>query len=955
MFREIIRQCLTCACAVAVLAANVNPLCAQNTAVDNASVSIQTTTKSDYAERIKIVAGEARQIVFSEPFTAALIINPELATAVVKSDKSITLTGVKRGETLLIISGATTRRTLVIEVTGQLEPQLITTGGNRSRSEAAGVSSGIYNLSFSPAFDGAPALLRQTFDQQWKLGSNRTLRASGDFSKFFSGSDDGRSALARSFGVNRFSLGVSTAQGTLNLLDSDINVSRLSLSGYTMRGLHLMSAKESVLRGAEIFAGTARPSPFSFNAAGGRIFGLLMPVAGGESWRARAGATSVHPGRSEIHAGGDDGRGVGIVWQADGRYASDGNTTAEGEIAYAKSGVSWRGRLDLRRGAFNLYGEALHLDRNSPFIRIGAHQDGRKALLLSLQWRPAERFTASASYNRSHLLPLQNTRRPELRTESFVFAASYRASLESRIGFRFVESKVESGRSMTARLFETRSASVNYTKSFGRSWTNQIEARFTSSSETNSGAEIDRGLVLREELRRKWQNWTATAFMSYTRNAPSFASLIVRNPTLLPPLLRRAFEEDPARFLDANGASLSSLLFGITLPETRDTNAGLRLQGTLSRFTLLGETRFSAGELTGRNRRELYTTFGVGMRLDAANSLQFAGSRIFAFGATGGRSAITVSYTHRFGGADRSGFQFAKLFGLGRGHVTGRVFFDSNSNGLEDAGESGVPEINVQLDADHSTTTDAQGRYRFDADAGDYNVTLISDQLGARLRGSTNTEQRVSISPRQTVSLNFGLTNFGSIAGRIFNDLQMSGDQTASNVAGVSGVRLNLHAGDADESGAHVATQSADLSGAYRFSNLMPGVYTLVIDPMTLPANYNSPTQTSWQIRIEPLQNVSQNMALAAQRAVAGIVFIDKDADGRFDPQTDEALVGAQVTAGGTGALSGAGGSYILRNLPAGKMEIRARAASGVVSNAVNIELSAEPNTLRNINLAVAR
>jgi hypothetical protein len=48
------------------------------------------------------------------------------------------------------------------------------------------------------------------------------------------------------------------------------------------------------------------------------------------------------------------------------------------------------------------------------------------------------------------------------------------------------------------------------------------------------------------------------------------------------------------------------------------------------------------------------------------------------------------------------------------------------------------------------------------------------------------------------------------------------------------------------------------------------------------------------------------------------------DADGRFDRQKDEIVEGGRMTAGRVEALSGTGGSYVLRNLPAGKIGILA-------------------------------
>jgi hypothetical protein len=64
---------------------------------------------------------------------------------------------------------------------------------------------------------------------------------------------------------------------------------------------------------------------------------------------------------------------------------------------------------------------------------------------------------------------------------------------------------------------------------------------------------------------------------------------------------------------------------------------------------------------------------------------------------------------------------------------------------------------------------------------------------------------------------------------------------------------------------------------------------------------------------------------------------------------------GARVTGGRAEAVSGNGGSYVLRNLPAGITEIHARTPWGVDSRPFGVELGAGPTTRRNVNLIVTR
>ncbi|HSK71291.1 MAG TPA: SdrD B-like domain-containing protein, partial [Pyrinomonadaceae bacterium] len=422
------------------------------------------------------------------------------------------------------------------------------------------------------------------------------------------------------------------------------------------------------------------------------------------------------------------------------------------------------------------------------------------------------------------------------------------------------------------------------------------------------------------------------------------------NPQVLPPLLQEAFIQNPAEFLQIYRDRLSFLLPGVELPQTRNLDAGIRFQTAVSRFTLSGGTRYSSGEILSRNQKNLYTSVGLNVQLDSANSVRINGWH--SFGA-GNQSALTFSYTHRFGAEAGDGFQFSKLLGFDRGRVQGRVYYDLNGNGRDDSNEPGVAGITIQLNGNRTIKTDSAGRYQFSADKGSHNVALLSNELGVRLRASTATQQRVSISSRQTATASFGVSDFGFVSGRIFNDANQTGEMP-QNSQGIKGMKIILRSSDKNTENI-LAEQTSDGSGTYGFQNLRPGNYTIEIDSATLPVNFRHPAQTSWQIKVLPLQGFYLDIPIAAQRAVAGIVFIDMDGDGKFSPQKDKTVEGAYVTGGGSFAVSDESGAYILRNLSAGQIKLIVRSPQGAVSSPVFMELGAEPITKRAVNLAAQR
>lgn len=96
-------------------------------------------------------------------------------------------------------------------------------------------------------------------------------------------------------------------------------------------------------------------------------------------------------------------------------------------------------------------------------------------------------------------------------------------------------------------------------------------------------------------------------------------------------------------------------------------------------------------------------------------------------------------------------------------------------------------------------------------------------------------------------------------------------------------------------------------------------------------------------------------MPLAAQRVVAGVVFIDKDGDGRYTVGNDEPVEGASVMVDNRSSISGVDGAYLLRNLPAGKIELLVRFRSGAENASIVVEFGAEPVTQQSINIPITR
>lgn len=159
------------------------------------------------------------------------------------------------------------------------------------------------------------------------------------------------------------------------------------------------------------------------------------------------------------------------------------------------------------------------------------------------------------------------------------------------------------------------------------------------------------------------------------------------------------------------------------------------------------------------------------------------------------------------------------------GSVSGRVFQDTNGNGVLDGGEPGIAGVSVtsDLNADGSVEntqiTDVNGNYTFfSLSAGTYRIRQI---LPAGAFQTSANPADLTLAPSGTVSgVNFG-NFFSSISGQVFNDTNGNGAVNAGET-GLAGVTVNL---DAGANGTVDATAVTNATGNYAFNGLAPGTY----------------------------------------------------------------------------------------------------------------------------------
>ncbi|MBA4383491.1 MAG: hypothetical protein C0410_02025 [Anaerolinea sp.] len=184
-----------------------------------------------------------------------------------------------------------------------------------------------------------------------------------------------------------------------------------------------------------------------------------------------------------------------------------------------------------------------------------------------------------------------------------------------------------------------------------------------------------------------------------------------------------------------------------------------------------------------------------------------------------------------------------------------KVWMDTNADGIQDAGESGINGVKVDLyrvGAGFVATanTSGGGLYSFtDLVPGDYYLifTLPSSgyffspqSVGADTEVDSDADQTTGQTPTITLSSSendlswdAGMYQKTSIGNLIWLDVNGNGLQDGGSETGINGVTVDLYTG-ANE-GTYVRSVDTAGGGLYSFTDLVPGEYHVVIHP---PVSY---------------------------------------------------------------------------------------------------------------------
>ncbi len=294
-----------------------------------------------------------------------------------------------------------------------------------------------------------------------------------------------------------------------------------------------------------------------------------------------------------------------------------------------------------------------------------------------------------------------------------------------------------------------------------------------------------------------------------------------------------------------------------------------------------------------------------------------------------------------------------------------RVWNDANGNGVDDAGDSGLGGVQLQLTeagpddvlgtADDvslfTTTTTASGAYDFPGLAsGLYRVDVLESTLPAGASLTTGNEPAdVVLGPRQDYDdADFGYVIGGSLGDRVWLDTNGDGVQDGGE-PGLNGVTVVLTEagpdgafGTADDVPGGSQVTAGD--GDYAFTGLSAGLYRVDVSDGTLPAGLVSSTANDPLDRSLALGETfaDADFGFWAPASIGDRVWDDVDGDGTQDPG-EPGLSGVDLTLTGAGAdgtlgtaddialgstTTGAGGAYLFADLAAGLYRVDVNDAS---------------------------
>jgi hypothetical protein len=255
-------------------------------------------------------------------------------------------------------------------------------------------------------------------------------------------------------------------------------------------------------------------------------------------------------------------------------------------------------------------------------------------------------------------------------------------------------------------------------------------------------------------------------------------------------------------------------------------------------------------------------------------------------------------------------------------------------------------------------------------------VSLELTQFRHPVRMTTHSEAQADVIQQRIAILNFGILDFARVMGNVYNDLRFD-NRRQPDSKGMQAIELLL------EDGSETRKIQTTGSGEFEFDNVSPGDYKLSIDATSLPANYAAPSEAI-SIHVSPVSTVVEDLPTRALRSISGRLLLKLATTQSSEPaaalpkkrsrnksrnekqtaveETKEEftlvpVTGALIIAGPSSSMTDKEGNFLLRNLPAGDLNVTIRPVKAVPAG-INIptgavKLPAEPVQIQGATIVI--
>ena len=180
--------------------------------------------------------------------------------------------------------------------------------------------------------------------------------------------------------------------------------------------------------------------------------------------------------------------------------------------------------------------------------------------------------------------------------------------------------------------------------------------------------------------------------------------------------------------------------------------------------------------------------------------------------------------------------------------LTGQVYWDKNGNGKFDSGvDRPIPQLQITLDGQQSTVTDAFGYFRFDhVDPGTHRLRAGMESVPASLVFADGEEHMSAVIPYRENRQDFRAVEAGQIRGRVMIE-EEGFFVKAPPLKPAPDVHI-LSSRDRDS--------FTEGDGVFVLGDLVPGTYVLHLDPASIPRGL-VPSPASRSVVVKPGQTAT--------------------------------------------------------------------------------------------------